>query len=380
MLVAGEPSGDRLGARLMAALAERTEGRVHFSGVGGEAMAAEGMTSLFPMTELSVMGLAEILPRAPRLLGRLRQTHDAALAARPDVLVTIDSPGFGFRLAKRLKRSGLPLVHYVAPTVWAWRPGRAKRIAGFLDHLLALLPFEPPYFERHGLACSFVGHPVVEGGAGRGDGVRFRARHGLGEAPLLALLPGSRSMEVERHLPIFETTLVRLRRQRPGLVVAVPAAPAVATAIMTGVGRWPGRNLVVMGEAEKFDAFAAAEAALAVSGTVTLELALAGTPTVVAYRASPLTAAIVRRLIRVDYASLTNILLEREVQPEYIQENCRPDRLAAAVEVMLSEPRADGLSEHSRSLRSMLTPGDTSPSLRAADVVLKVVASARLGT
>ena len=375
MLVAGEPSGDLLGARLMQALVARTGGRVRFSGIGGEAMAAAGLDSLFPMTELSIMGLAEILPRVPRLLRRLSQTRDAALAARPDVLVTIDSPGFAFRLAKRLRGRGIPLVHYVAPSVWAWRPGRAKTVAGFLDHLLTLLPFEPPYFERHGLACSFVGHPAIEGGMAEADGSRFRDHHGIAEAPMLAVLPGSRAMEVERHLPIFEATVGRLRQRWPDLVVALPTAPTVADAVASEIGRWPSRNLVLEGEGEKFDAFAAADAALAVSGTVTLELALAGTPTVVAYRTSPLTAAIVGKLILVEHVSLANILLEREVQPELIQARCRPDLLTAA------RSRDETPDRTTETLRAMLTSDAASPSLAAADAVLAVIeASANSST
>ncbi|MDP6706130.1 MAG: lipid-A-disaccharide synthase [Alphaproteobacteria bacterium] len=377
MLVAGEPSGDLLGARLMSALGERTHGRARFFGVGGEAMSAQGLESLFPMSELSVMGLAEVLPRVPRLFRRLRETQAAALAAGPDALVTIDSPGFNFRLAKRLRGHGIPLVHYVAPSVWAWRPGRARKVAGFLDHLLALLPFEPPYFERHGLACSFVGHPAVEGGVGAGEGERFRQGHQVGAAPLVLLLPGSRMMEVGRHLPIFEATLARLRRGQPDLVAALPAAPAVAGAVLTGVGRWPGRNLVVVGEAEKFDAFAAADAALAVSGTVTLELALAATPTVVAYRGNLLSAAIARRLLRIEHVSLANILLGRELQPEFLQENCQADGLAAALEARLAGGADEPLAEAARALKSMLAPDGARPSSRAADVVLEVVRKGR---
>jgi lipid-A-disaccharide synthase len=373
MLVAGEPSGDLLGARLMAALGERTGGRARFSGVGGEAMSAQGLQSLFPMSELSVMGLAEVLPRVPRLLRRLRETRTAALATRPDALVTIDSPGFNFRLAKRLRSNSIPIVHYVAPSVWAWRPGRARKVAGFLDHLMALLPFEPPYFERHGLACSFVGHPAVEGGVVAGEGGRFRQRHEVGATPLLALLPGSRMMEVARHLAIFEATLARLRHGQPELVAVLPAAPAVASAVLTGVGRWPGRNLVVVGAAEKLDAFAAADAALAVSGTVTLELALAATPTVVAYRGNPLSAAIAKRLLCIEHVSLANILLGRELQPEFLQENCRAEDLAAALETRLAGRTDESLAEAARTLKSMLTPEGTSPSLRAADVVLEVI-------
>lgn len=373
MLVAGEPSGDVLGGRLMAALRERRGDALRFSGVGGASMARQGLDSLFPLADLSVMGLMEILPRLPRLLARLRQATDAALRLRPDALITIDAPGFNFRLAGRLAGAGIPRIHYVAPQVWAWRPGRAREIATQVDHLMTLLPFEPAFFQAHGLACSFVGHPAVE--AGTGDGAAFRARHAVApETPLLALLPGSRRMELAHHLTIFQATLARLRRDTPGLVAVVPAAPAVAETVLTAVGRWPGRNLTVLGEAEKLDVFAAADAALAVSGTVSLELALAGTPAVIAYRGNPLSAAIVRRLALVRYASLVNILLEREVQPERLQQDCRPELLAETVADLLRRGRDEAARASAQRLREILTPGRERPSLEAADVVLGLIA------
>lgn len=375
MLVAGEPSGDLLGGRLMAALRERRGEQIRFSGIGGPQMAAQGLDSLFPISDLSVMGFLEVLPRLPKLLSRLRQAHLAALRLRPDALVTIDSPGFSFRLAKRLAGAGIPRIHYVAPTVWAWRPGRAKAVAGFLEHLMAFLPFEPAYFEPHGLACTFVGHPAAE--VEPGDGAAFRCRHGIdAAAPLLAVLPGSRRMELGKHLPIFEATLARLRARWPELVAVVPAASGVAESVITRVGRWSGRNLTVLGEAEKRDAFAAANGALAVSGTVTLELALSRTPAVIAYRGNPISAAIVRRLALVRNASLVNILLQREEQPELLQANCRPEKLAEAVANLLTQSRERQLEATARTIRQMLTPEGARPSLKAADVVLQVAARA----
>lgn len=371
MLVAGEPSGDLLGGRLMAALRERCGARIRFSGIGGEQMAAQGLESLFPISDLAVMGFLEVLPRLPTLLSRLRQARDAALQLRPDALVTIDAPGFSFRLAKRLSGAGIPRIHYVAPTVWAWRPGRAKAVAGFLEHLMTFLPFEPAYFEPHGLPCSFVGHPAVE--AEPGDGAAFRRRHGIdAQAPLLVVLPGSRRMEIANHLEVFSATVARLRERWPKLLAVVPAAAGVAENVMTAVGRWPGRNLTVLGETEKLDAFAAADAALAVSGTVALELALAGTPAVIAYRGNPLSAAIVRRLALVRHVSLVNILLEQDVQPELLQENCRPDKLLHAVAGLLTARHAHASEDVARKIRALLTPEGARPSLRAADVVLKV--------
>ena len=246
------------------------------------------------------MGLVEVLPRVPNLLRRLRQTAALALAERPDALVMIDAPGFNFRLARRLTGRGIPLIHMVAPTVWAWRPGRARRIAGFLDHLLVLLPFEPPYFEREGLATTFVGHPVLDSGADRGQGAAFRARHRIAaETPVLAVLPGSRAGEVSRLLPVFGETLALLRQRIAGLHAVVPTLEPVAGMVQTAAAQW-AVPVTVLGDArEKYDAMAASQAALAASGTVALELALADVPAVVAYRVHPLTAFLVRRLVRV---------------------------------------------------------------------------------
>lgn len=372
-LIAGEPSGDQLGGRLMAAIKDRR--RVRFAGIGGPWMEREGLVGLFPMDELSVMGLAEVLPHLPRLLRRIRQTVAEVRALRPSVLVTIDSPGFNFRVARRLKGRGIPLVHYVAPSVWAWRPGRARKVAAFLDHLLALLPFEPPYFEAQGLPCTFVGHPVVETGSDRGDGVAFRRRHGIAEgATLICVLPGSRSGEVARLLPVFGDTLALLERSRPGLRAVVPTVEAVAGEVAAAATRWPVPALVVGGENEKFDAFAASDAALAASGTVALELAMAGTPAVIAYRVNRLTAWLARRLIRIRLVNLVNIILEREAVPEFLQEDCRSDRLAAAVEGLLGEQTAcRRQAEDSGEALRLLGLGGPPPSGRAAEVVLDII-------
>lgn len=376
-LVAGEPSGDALGARLMAALKARTGGAVRFAGIGGEGMAAQGLDSLFPMSELSVMGLIEVLPRLPGILRRLGETAREVRRLRPAAVVTIDSPDFCFRLAKRLRGTGVPLIHYVAPSVWAWRPGRARKIAGFLDHLLALLPFEPPFFEREGLACTFVGHPVVESGADQGDGVAFRARHGIpAEAPLICVLPGSRRSETSRLLPVFARTVAGLRERRPALRAVVPVIGAVADEVAGAVADWPVPTTVVRERAEKYDAFAAAAVALAASGTVALELAMADLPAVIAYRLSPPSAWLARRLIRVPYVSLVNLVLDRPVMPELLQEDCRPERLVAALASLLDDGAARrAQTEAGREALVRLGRGGPSPGERAATVVLDVIAA-----
>lgn len=377
-LVAGEPSGDALGARLMAALRARTGGAVRFAGVGGEGMAGQGLDSLFPMADLSVMGVAEVLPRLPRILRRLAETEREARRLRPAAVVTIDAPDFCFRLAKRLRGAGIPLIHYVAPSVWAWRPGRARKIAAFLDHLMALLPFEPPYFEREGLACTFVGHPVVESGADGGDGRRFRERHGIAPgAPLVCVLPGSRRSETARLLPVFAQALARLRATRPDLVAVVPVIGAVAGEVARAVTDWPVPATVVHERADKIDAFAAADVALAASGTVALELAMAETPAVIAYRVNPLTAWLARRLVRVSYANLVNLVLDRPAVPELLQGDCRPERLAAALDTLLADEAARRAQvEAGREALARLGRGGPSPGDRAAAVVLKVIAAA----
>ena len=381
-IVAGEPSGDVLGAALIAALRERTAGRLRIAGIGGEAMAAEGLESLVPLGDLAVAGIAEVLPRAPLILRRVRETVAAIRRLRPDAVITIDSSGFSWRIAQRLRRRGerLPLIHYVAPMVWAWRAGRARRMARGYDHLLTLLPFEPPYFEAVGLAASHVGHPVLESGAERGDAARFRARYGVAADELvIAVLPGSRSGEVRRLVPVFGAALHRLETMVGPFRVAVPTVATVADAVSQGMSLWPGRPIVLRGAADKYDAFAASRAALAASGTVALELALAGVPMVVAYRLNPLTEALLDRVLKVRQVNLINLLLDRRLVPEHLgAAACAPEPLAAALAELIGDERVRsahraGYDEAMRRLR-----GDgRSPSRAAADRILAILAERR---
>jgi lipid-A-disaccharide synthase len=368
--IVGEPSGDALGAKLMASLKRLGPPELRFAGLAGEKMTAEGMRSLFPISDVSVMGLAEVVPRLPRLIGRMRETARAIRAAKPDAVVSIDAPDFCKGVWKRLGKDRPRLVHYVAPTVWAWRPGRARKLAGRIDRLMCLLPFEPPYFEKAGLPASFVGHPVLESGADKGDGPAFRARHGIApDAKLLCVLPGSRRGEVRRMLPVFAATVALLVRKFPNLVVVLPTVAAVAAEVRAAPFASPA--IVVSGDRDKYDAMAASDAALAASGTVALELALARVPTVIAYRLSPLTYAIVKRMVRVKYVNLVNILLDRAAVPELLQDACRPDRLAVEVTLMMEDRavRAAQMEAASAAL-AMLGAGGVSPSERAARVVL----------
>ncbi|HXZ00888.1 MAG TPA: lipid-A-disaccharide synthase [Stellaceae bacterium] len=383
-IIAGEPSGDALGGRLMAALRERSGGAVRFAGIGGERMAEQGLESLVPLHELAVMGVAEVLPRARRILRRVSETVAEIRRLKPAAVVTIDSSGFTWRVAQRLRRSGetaLPLIHYVAPMVWAWRGGRARRMARWYDHLLVLLPFEPPYFTRVGLACSYVGHPVVESGAERGDGPGFRRAHAIPpEAPVLAVLPGSRRGEVGRLLPPFAGAVERLARIHPDLRLVVPVTETVAAPVAEAVASWAAPAVVVRGEREKYDAFAASTAAMAASGTVALELALAGVPALVAYRLNPLTHGLLRRIVKVEHAHLLNLILGRAVVPELIQGDCTPERLAATAESLLAdETRRRAQILACREALRQLGLGEISPSRRAADIVLSIIAARRRG-
>ncbi|HEX3862612.1 MAG TPA: lipid-A-disaccharide synthase [Stellaceae bacterium] len=384
-IVAGEPSGDALGGALITALRERTGGRLRIAGIGGEQMAGQGLQSLVPLSDLAVAGIAEVLPRAPLILRRVRETVAAIQTMRPDAVVTIDSSGFSWRIAQRLRRRGetLPLIHYVAPMVWAWRAGRAQRMARWYDHLLTLLPFEPPYFERVGLPATYVGHPVLESGADKGDAARFRAVHGItGDELVISVLPGSRGGEVRRLLPIFGATLRRLEMMIGRFRVVVPTVSTVADAVAEGVRSWPGRPVMVRGNAGKYDAFAASRAALAASGTVALELALAGLPMVVAYRLSRLSEAVIDRLVKVRQMNLINLLLERPLDqllvPEHLRDACTPEPLAASLAALIRDERVRGAHRQGYDEAMQRLRGDgRSPSRAAADTILAVLASRR---
>lgn len=379
-MVAGEPSGDLLGARLIAGLKDLCAGEVDFAGIGGEAMREQGLASLFAQKELAVMGLMEVLPRIPAILRRLGETVADVEARQPAAIVTIDSWGFTGRLAGALAKRGhkTPRIHYVAPMVWAWKERRAQQLAGRVDLLMCLLPNEPPYFEKVGLKAVHVGHPVLEGGADKGDGRAFRHRHGIGaEVPLLSVLPGSRHSETSRLLPVFAGTVALLARDFPGLSVVVPTVETVAAEVAAAVASWPVPVRVVTGASERYDAMAASGAALAASGTVALELAMAKVPMVIAYRLAPLTAYAAKRLLKIRHVCLLNLLVPTPYVPEMLQENCRPEALASALAPLLSEGslRAAQLSGHEQALAA-LGQGVSQPSLRAAEEVLRLMKGA----
>jgi lipid-A-disaccharide synthase len=305
----------------------------------------------------------------------------AVRAQRPDAVVTIDSSGFSWRVAHGLRRKGetLPLIHYVAPMVWAWRGGRARRMARWYDHLLTLLPFEPPYFERVGLAATHVGHPVLESGADRGDATRFCVAHGIGEDELvLSVLPGSRGGEVRRLTPIFGGALRRLEAIVGPFRIAVPTVATVADAVVAGVHDWPGQPIVLRGTADKYDAFAASSAALAASGTVALELAMAGVPMAVAYRLNPLTEMLLDRVVKVRQVNLVNLLIGRPLVPEHLGRDCAPEKLAASLAALIQDERVRSAHRQGYDEALRLLRGDgTSPSRAAADRILAILAADR---
>lgn len=373
-VVAGEASGDLLGARLIAALREARPD-LAFAGVGGDRMAEQGFVSLFPMRELAVMGLAEVLPNIRRLSQRLTQTVADIEARRPAVVVTIDSPGFGLRVAARVRPKGFTILHYVAPQVWAWRQGRVKRIAKEVDRILALLPFEAPFFEKAGIPVDFVGHSILESGADQGDAARFRARHGIApDERIVLVMPGSRRSEVGRLLPIFGAALTLAASRVPKLRPVVPLAGPVEDSVRAVAAGWHPAPILVRDIAEKYDAFAAAEAGIIKSGTSSLEVALAGVPMVVGYRVNPITAAIVRRLVKVQYVSIVNLLAKRSIIPELLQEECTPEKLSAELVRLLTDPAAAAAQrEGFAGVFDMLRPEGGVPSAAAAASVLRAI-------
>lgn len=385
-LIAGEPSGDSLGANLMAGLRACSDGEVEFSGVGGPLMQAEGLKSLFPMSDLSVMGLVEILPKIPLLLRRVRQTAEAVIARKPDVLITIDSPDFSLRVAGRVKHAlpDLKTIHYVAPSVWGWRPERAQKMARVIDHVLALLPFEPPYMERAGMTCDFVGHPAVSvQQATQAQKETLRKDLGLGDARVITLLPGSRAGEIKRMAPVMEAVVRTLHAEEPDLEFVLPAAGAVIDQLRAAVAGWAVPPIILdptgmppdESEMRKRTAFAISELALATSGTVSLELAAAGCPMVIAYQANWMTTRMVRKLALIDTANLINIVTDTRSVPEFLFEKCRADRIAPAVLDLLRNPEArrEQVQACDKTM-DLLGRGQADAGTRAAKSVLRAIA------
>lgn len=378
-IVSGEESGDQLGAKLMRALKVRFGAEnLRFGGVGGHAMGQEGVKSLFPLEDIAVMGFVAVVGRLPTILNRIRLTVDAVVQAKPDILVIIDSPDFTHRVAKAVRQRApqIPIVDYVSPSVWAWRPGRAAKMRAYVDHLLALLPFEPEAHKRlGGPPTTYVGHPLIERvHEFRPEGTRQLSTEG----PLkLLVLPGSRRSEVSRLMETFGAALNLLQQQSPRpFEVTIPAVPHLAEEIKQRASSWPVTPHFVQGEAAKWEAFREADAALAASGTVTLELGLSGVPMVVGYKVSPVEALILRPLIKAQSIVLTNLVLGENIIPELIQEDCTPENLTAALVPLLSDtPERKRQEAALQRLDTLMQIGDDMPSERAARIVNEVLAA-----
>ena len=372
-LIAGEASGDVLGARLIAALRRQRPG-LTFAGIGGTRMIDQGLTSLHPMADLAVMGLVEILPRLPLIRRRLNETMADIAAKRPGILVTIDSPGYTKQILRRAAKLGIKRVHYVAPQVWAWHENRVRKFPGLWDKLLCLLPFEPAWFAARGIEATFVGHPVLESGADTGDATRFRQRHGLADQRILILMPGSRRSEVPRLLPVFEQVIHRLARSAPDVRPVLPVSPVVADTVHAATAAWATQPIIVTDLVDKHDAYAAASVALTKSGTSTLELALAGVPMAVTYRVNPISAAIARRAIKIPHVAMVNLLAGRAIVPELLQERCRPDLLERVVLDLLNDGAAAAEQRAAfAQILATLRPITGEPSEAAAREVLQLL-------
>ncbi len=382
-LVAGEHSGDALGAKLMAALDASFGDDIQYAGVGGPLMEAEGLASLFPLSDVAVMGPVAILKRLPLLVRRVKQAAHAAVAAAPDAVVVIDSPEFTQPIAKRIRRrlADVPIINYVSPSVWAWRPGRARRMARYIDEVMALLPFEPDVHRRlGGPHCTYVGHPLIERHAAMQSADARALADRLGIAPgadVLVVLPGSRRSEVERLMAPFGETVSRLTQRFPSLEVVIPTVPHVRALVAAKARDWAKAPHLLDGEADKFAAFRLARAALAASGTVTLELALAGTPMIVAYRVDAV-AARLRFLVKTPHFALANLVLDERAFPELMQEDCEPGKLAVAIGGIIEDgpERRRQLAALAR-IPDLMHLDDGTPSHAAARIVLRHALRAR---
>ncbi len=375
-ILAGEPSGDSIGARLMQAL-HRIDPMLVFAGVGGGRMEARGLRSLFPMEDLTVMGFMEVLPRLRLLSQRLLEAEQDIELRRPDIVITIDSPGFSFRLLRRIRKLNVRRLHYVAPQTWAWRESRVKGYRGLWDRLLCLFPFEEAWFAERGLPeARFVGHPILQSGVAHGQAQRFHKRHDLRpDSPILILMPGSRSSEVPKLLPVFEKTLGILHERFPDLQPVIPATSGMAPLVKKMVRHWAVYPSILTDTEDKHDAIRAADCALTKSGTSILELAIGQVPMVVTYRVNPLSALLGRLFLRLPFISMINILAGREVVPELVQHDCTPQKLADEITSLLTDgAKRQAQQEAFADILAMLeAPGGELPAMSAAREVLALM-------
>jgi lipid-A-disaccharide synthase len=382
-LIATEASGDRLGANLMKVLRQRLGDAVRFEGVGGQSMAREGLVSLFPIEELSIIGVTAVVKQLPKILRLIRATANAVTEASPDILVIVDSPDFTHRVARRVRARdpSIPIIDYVAPSVWAWRPGRAPTMRSYVDHVLALLPFEPEEYRRlGGPPCSYVGHPLTEQIGVLRPSVEEQKRRRQAP-PVVLVLPGSRRSEIRHHMAVFGEALGRLKAEGVAFESILPTMPHLQEAVGAALTNWPVQPRVVIREQEKRAAFRIARAALAKSGTVTLELAIAGVPMVAGYRTGGVEAWIMRRLIKVKSVILANLVVGENVVPEYLQQDCTAKKLSQALHEVLAEtPLRHRQIEAFAKIDSIMSTGSQSPGLRAAEIVLAAMRKSRRST
>ncbi|MFZ4125378.1 MAG: lipid-A-disaccharide synthase [Rickettsiales bacterium] len=376
-IIAGEASGDQLGAWLMQSILAK-QPSVRITGIGGHAMEVAGLRSLFSISEIALMGFVEILPHIFNLKRRIRQTIEDIEQKKPDIVITIDSPGFCFRVVESLKKRGIHtprFIHYVAPTVWAYKPERAKHIAPFFNHLMVLYPFEPPYFEKEGLPTTFVGHPYAWYWKMKGDAAAFKQRHHINEnATVLAMFAGSRKNELKRHLPIYKEAIAQLAAQIPNLVITTLVRPEHKAWVKSAVKDWAAPVIFAENE-EKKALFAASHAALAKSGTISLECTLAGLPYITAYRAHPISIWYIRRKVKIPYVNMSNIILGRFVIPELIQEDLTAKNIVREIAPLLHDSAArDAQLQALKDISQTLGAEDSeSPSDKAADIVLSAL-------
>lgn len=374
VIIAGEPSGDFLGAQLMHALNNSAEEHtLKFYGVGGEHMKTKGLESFVPLSQLSVMGFFEVFGRLKKIISTYFYIKKKIISLRPDVVITIDFPGFNFFLGRALRRAlGVtPIIHYVAPTVWAWKKKRARKVAKFLTEILALFPFEPPYFERHKLKCTFVGHPLLEMELNQGDGKAFCEAHGIhAKDTVYILLPGSRLGEIKQHIPVFVQMLEILKQTVPRLHVVLPTLPDLIPEIKK-IWQTDVPTIFVSDISQKKDAYAAGDVAVAASGTIALELAAASVPMIITYKVSPLSAWLVKRFVSTRYFCMINILLRRHVVPELLQHDCTGSKLALeSLKVLRNPQKRQQQKDAFERVIHMLTPKTGTPSAAAAQAVL----------
>lgn len=378
-IIAGEVSGDQLASSLMLSLRARTPD-IEFRGIGGTNMLRAGLTdSLFPIDDLSLMGLMEVVPKLPKLIQRINQTVTAIKVFNPDIVITVDAPDFSFRVQKELKDQNLrgKRIHFVAPTVWAWRPERAKKIAAFLDGLICLFPFEPAYFEPQGLKAVAVGHPVMKSGVLEANGSVFRSAHGISEdRKVLGLFFGSRRSEIERLSNTIVGVAKSLKTEFPDLAFVVPTLPRWETHLRKLLAREGVEAVVTSDPAEKWNAFLSCDAALAVSGTIALEIAVADIPHAILYRMNSLTWAIVKRMVQTQFVHLVNIMLKKRVVPEFIQDDASVEKIVPAIKKLLSDPSEQRQQKEAfTSIREMLEPDkNQSAADQAADFILQFTA------